>query len=100
MNKTKNNDRKRDVDYLGNDKNNIPNKGGLERFAGLVDQYFADGGMQIQFNIVSKETLLEAQKHPEDYSDLLVRVAGYSAYFTQLSKDVQEDIIERTEQRT
>lgn len=77
----------------------IQDKGGLERFAGLVDQYFADGGMQIQFNIVSKETLLDAQKHPEEYSDLLVRVAGYSAYFTQLSKEVQEDVIERTEQR-
>jgi len=100
MNTNKNNDRKSDMDYQGKDVNSIPNKGGLERFAGLVDQYFADGGMQIQFNIVSKETLREAQKHPEDYSDLLVRVAGYSAYFTQLSKDVQEDIIERTEQRT
>ena len=82
-----------------NQSNILPNKGGLERFVGLIDQYFADGGMQIQFNIVSKETLRDAQKHPENYSDLLVRVAGYSAYFTQLSKDVQEDVIERTEQR-
>lgn len=72
---------------------------GIHRFVGLVDQFFADGGMQIQFNIVSKETLRDAQLHPDKYSDLLVRVAGYSAYFTQLSKDVQEDIIARTEQR-
>lgn len=72
---------------------------GIHRFIGLVDQYFADGGMQIQFNIVSKETLRDAQIHPDQYSDLLVRVAGYSAYFTQLSKEVQEDVIARTEQR-
>jgi formate C-acetyltransferase len=72
---------------------------GLKRFVALIDQYFAEGGMQIQFNIVSKETLREAQLHPENYSDLLVRVAGYSAYFTQLSHEVQEDIIARTEQR-
>lgn len=72
---------------------------GLKRFVALIDQYFAEGGMQIQFNIISKDTLREAQLHPENYSDLLVRVAGYSAYFTQLSHDVQEDIIARTEQR-
>lgn len=72
---------------------------GLKRFVTLIDQYFSEGGMQIQFNVVSKETLINAQKHPEKYSDLLIRVAGYSAYFTQLSKDVQEDIIARTEQR-
>ena len=72
---------------------------GLKRFVALIDQYFAEGGMQIQFNVVSIETLRDAQLHPEQYSDLLVRVAGYSAYFTQLSHDVQEDIIARTEQR-
>ncbi len=72
---------------------------GLRRFASLIDQYFAQGGMQIQFNVVSRKTLLEAQAHPEEYADLLVRVAGYSAYFTQLSREVQEDIIARTEQR-
>ncbi|MDI3548590.1 MAG: hypothetical protein PWR10_2242 [Halanaerobiales bacterium] len=72
---------------------------GLRKFVGLIDHYFANGGMQMQFNMVSKETLLDAQKHPERYKDLLVRVAGYSAYFTQLAKEVQEDIIERTEER-
>lgn len=77
-----------------------PNKSpGLKRFVALIDQYFAEGGMQIQFNVISKDTLRDAQLHPEKYSDLLVRVAGYSAYFTQLSRDVQEDIIARTEQR-
>nr|WP_027631306.1 glycine radical domain-containing protein [Ruminiclostridium cellobioparum] len=72
---------------------------GLKRFVSLIDRYFAAGGSQMQFNIVSKKTLLEAQKDPEKYSNLLVRVAGYSAYFTQLSKEVQQDIIERTEEK-
>lgn len=72
---------------------------GLRRFVSMIDQYFAMGGNQIQFNVVSKKTLLEAQKDPDKYANLLVRVAGYSAYFTQLSKDVQEDIIARTEEK-
>ena len=72
---------------------------GLKRFVSLIDEYFASGGAQMQFNIVSRETQLAAQAHPEEYSNLLVRVAGYSAYFTQLSKDVQQDIIERTEEK-
>jgi pyruvate formate-lyase/glycerol dehydratase family glycyl radical enzyme len=52
----------------------------------------------IQFNVVRKEALIEAQKHPEEHSDLIVRVAGYSAYFVDLPKGVQDDIIQRTEQ--
>lgn len=72
---------------------------GLQRFVSLIDQYFAAGGSQMQFNVVSKKTLLDAQKEPEKYANLLVRVAGYSAYFTQLSKEVQQDIIERTEEK-
>lgn len=71
---------------------------GLKRFVNMIDQYFAMGGNQMQFNVVSKKTLLDAQKNPDKYANLLVRVAGYSAYFTQLSKDVQEDIIARTEE--
>jgi len=55
-------------------------------------------GYHVQFNVVSKETLLDAQKHPEDHRDLIVRVAGYSAFFNVLSKKTQDDIIERTEQ--
>ena len=51
----------------------------------------------VQFNVINKETLLEAQKKPEEYRNLLVRVAGYSAYFCELSKDLQDDIIARTE---
>ncbi len=55
-------------------------------------------GYHVQFNIVSKETLLDAQKHPENHKDLIVRVAGYSAFFNVLSKKTQDDIIGRTEQ--
>ena len=53
----------------------------------------------IQFNVLNTETLREAQKKPEDYRNLLVRIAGYSAYFTELSRDLQDDIIARTEQQ-
>ena len=53
--------------------------------------------MHIQFNVVSAETLREAQKHPEEYADLMVRVAGYSALFVSLDPAMQEDIIMRTE---
>ena len=52
----------------------------------------------VQYNIVSRETLLAAKKNPENYRDLVVRVAGYSAFFTILSPDTQDDIIARTEQ--
>lgn len=55
-------------------------------------------GYHVQYNIVSRETLIDAQKHPENYRDLIVRVAGYSAFFTVLSKETQDDIIARTEQ--
>ena len=55
------------------------------------------GGWHIQFNLVDTETLLDAQSHPDKYSDLLVRVAGYSAYFTKLHREVQDDIIRRTQ---
>ena len=51
----------------------------------------------IQFNVVSSETLRKAQKEPQSYKNLLVRVAGYSAFFIELSKEIQEEIIARTE---
>ena len=71
---------------------------GLEKFVALIRGYFDQKGMHMQFNVVSKETLLDAQKHPENYKSLVVRVAGYSALFTSLSKALQDDIISRTEQ--
>ena len=71
---------------------------GLEKFVALIRGYFDQKGMHMQFNVVSRETLLDAQAHPENYKHLVVRVAGYSALFTTLSKSLQDDIIRRTEQ--
>ncbi len=71
---------------------------GLENFVGLIRSYFDQKGSHMQFNVVSRETLIDAQKHPEQYKHLVVRVAGYSALFTTLSKSLQDDIIRRTEQ--
>ena len=71
---------------------------GLEKFVALIRSYFDQTGMHMQFNVVSRETLLDAQAHPENYKHLVVRVAGYSALFTTLSKSLQDDIIRRTEQ--
>ena len=67
-------------------------------FAAVIRSYFEKKGMHVQFNVVDKETLLDAQAPPENYKDLVVRVAGYSAMFTELAKEVQDDIISRTEQ--
>ncbi len=71
---------------------------GLDNMANLIRTYFDMDGHHIQFNVVCKETLLEAQKNPEEYRDLIVRVAGYSDYFRNLDKPLQDEIIERTEQ--
>ncbi len=71
---------------------------GLRSLANLVRVYFNLGGKHIQFNVVGSKTLKAAQKNPQKYASLVVRVAGYSAFFTQLHRDVQDDIIGRTEQ--
>lgn len=71
---------------------------GLDNMASLVRSYFAMDGHHIQFNVIDRQTLLEAQKHPDDYKDLIVRVAGYSDYFRNLDKALQDEIINRTEQ--
>ncbi len=71
---------------------------GLEKFVALIRTFFDQKGMHMQFNVVDRETLIDAQKHPEKYAHLVVRVAGYSALFTTLSKSLQDDIIRRTEQ--
>lgn len=76
----------------------LSGRSGLENFVGLIRSYFDQKGSHMQFNVVSRETLLDAQKHPEQYKHLVVRVAGYSALFTTLSKSLQDDIIRRTEQ--
>ncbi len=69
---------------------------GRDNFISLIEEYVYRRGMHSQFSVTSQETLLNAQKNPEKYRDLLVRVAGYSAYFVELSKELQDDIIGRT----
>jgi formate C-acetyltransferase len=71
---------------------------GLQNFVAYIRAFFDQKGMHMQFNVVNKETLLDAQAHPENYKSLVVRVAGYSALFTTLSRSLQDDIIKRTEQ--
>ena len=71
---------------------------GLDNMASLIRSYFAMDGHHIQFNVIDKQTLLDAQAHPEEYKDLIVRVAGYSDYFHNLDKALQDEIIARTEQ--
>jgi pyruvate formate-lyase/glycerol dehydratase family glycyl radical enzyme len=68
-----------------------------ESFKHLVETYFQLGGLEIQFNVISRKTLLEAQNSPELYRDLIVRVSGFSAYFVDLDKIIQDEIITRTE---
>ncbi len=70
---------------------------GRDNFIALLDEYVHRKGMHSQFTVASQETLIKAQEHPEDYRDLLVRVAGYSAYFVELNRQLQDDIIGRTE---
>ena len=76
----------------------LTGESGLDNFIALIRSYFDQKGSHMQFNVVSRETLLDAQKHPENYQHLVVRVAGYSALFTTLSRSLQDDIINRTEQ--
>jgi trans-4-hydroxy-L-proline dehydratase len=70
---------------------------GIEKVLQLIRTYFKLDGHHIQFNVVNADTLREAQKHPEKYRDLIVRVAGYSDYFVDLGEDLQNEIIKRTE---
>ena len=70
---------------------------GRDNLIALMDTYFEDNGMQSQFSIIGRETMLAAQKDPAKYKDLVVRIAGYSAYFVELSPELQSDLIGRTE---
>ena len=72
---------------------------GTKKLEALIRAWCALRLWHLQFNIINKQTLQAAQRHPEDYRSLLVRVAGYSAYFVELTKELQEDIISRTEHR-
>ncbi|MBC8218378.1 MAG: hypothetical protein H8E73_07930, partial [Planctomycetes bacterium] len=75
----------------------------VDKFVGYVKGYFdraegqSDGGMEIQFNITTHATFVDAAKHPEKYPELLVRVSGYTAYFKDLNPRMQKEIIDRTE---
>ncbi|MFR3330422.1 MAG: trans-4-hydroxy-L-proline dehydratase [Odoribacter splanchnicus] len=73
---------------------------GCNNLVHLIRAYFRMDGHHIQFNVVNADTLRDAQKHPENYRDLIVRVAGYSDYFNDLGEDLQNEIICRTEQTT
>jgi formate C-acetyltransferase len=77
--------------------NLLKTEAGVKIFARMIQTYFKLGGMHIQPNVVSSETLRAAQKNPEKYRDLVVKVSGYSAYFCDLGRSIQEDIIARTE---
>jgi formate C-acetyltransferase len=76
----------------------VADEEGRSKLAHLVRAYFKLGGHHIQFNVIARDTLLEAQQNPEKYRDLIVRVAGYSDYFVNLGKPLQDEIISRTEQ--
>lgn len=76
----------------------VKDKEGLENMSNLIRAYFNMDGHHIQFNVFDKNILIKAQKNPEEYNDLIVRVAGYSDHFNNLSRALQDEIIERTEQ--
>jgi trans-4-hydroxy-L-proline dehydratase len=75
----------------------LSGEGGLDGLAGLVRSYFRMDGHHVQFNVVNVETLRTAQRNPSEHRDLIVRVAGYSDYFCDLSTELQDEIIDRTE---
>ena len=79
------------------DPNSVRSGEDLRKLAILMQTYFANGGMEMQINIVDSKTMRKAQEHPEEYRDLVVRVAGFSAYFVELAPDGQRDLISRTE---
>ena len=78
---------------------NLEGKENLEKFYHLLRSYFDLGGMQIQPTVVSTETLKDAQAHPENHTDLVVKVGGYNATFIDLGKPIQNDIIDRLENK-
>ena len=84
------------VFHLRFEKKVFATEKGMDSFLQLAKVYFANGGQQMSINVLSPEDLLEAQKHPEKYGDLIVRVGGYSDYFIRISKDLQDNVIART----
>jgi formate C-acetyltransferase len=79
-------------------RTSVHSRDGIDRLRDLTTTFARMGGQELQINVVDAGTLRAAQADPGLYSDLIVRVAGYSAYFTELGRDVQDEIISRTEQ--
>ncbi len=77
----------------------VEGQSGIGVLADLIEGYFQNGGLHLHINVIGRETLLDAQQRPEKYSTLSVRVTGYSAYFTQLSSEIQAEVIARTDHR-
>ena len=75
----------------------LSNEEGICKLRDMIKTYMQDGGAEVQFNVVSTETMKKAQEKPEEYRNLVVRIAGYSAYFVELSRDCQNDLIARNE---
>ena len=72
---------------------------GVTKLEDMTRTYFDRGGMEIQYNVVDAQTLRKAQAHPEDYHNLVVRIAGFSAYFVDMTTEMQNDIISRAEHK-
>jgi formate C-acetyltransferase len=75
----------------------LSNQDGVDKLRDVTKSYFDSGGLEVQYNVVNTETLRMAQENPDEYRDLVVRIAGYSAYFVELGRDLQNDIIARNE---
>jgi len=78
-------------------KKTMDSDAGLDKIASLVRGFFSKGGLQVQISVVSREDMMAAQRMPDKYRDLIVRIGGYSEYFTRLDRGLQESVIARTE---
>lgn len=78
------------------DKKIVENDESFEKLVDAAAAYFKQGGLQLQFNYTSSETLLDAQSHPENYPDMKVRVSGFSGVFVELGREIQDNVIART----
>ena len=76
----------------------MPSDAGIQSFISLAKTYFAEGGQTLQVNVLSKEELQDAFDHPENHKSLIVRVGGFSEYFVRLNRELQRNVLMRTEQ--